>query len=134
MQLRDFILLNINGQKLFSRELKDFNVFREIDTIFDHCSYNPSRNKIMKLDSILIEFDTDCNISLKFIDKPRSLMGAHDLKIHDYDITNKTTLLQIRKELVKCLVYSKFLTNYSTLPYLSEEDIAGLKMMEELVS
>jgi len=132
MQLKDFILLNINGQRLFSRELRDFNVFKELDKIFDHYRYGSFNYRAMRLDSIL--FDTDCNFELKLIDESRSLMGVHDLKIHNYEITNKTTLLEMRKELVKCLTYNRLLTNYNFLPYLSEDDITGIKMLEELVS
>lgn len=134
MQLRDFILLNINGQRLASRNLKDINVFQELARIFDHYRYGSFNYKTMELDSIL--FDINCNFKLKFksIPVPYSMTGTHDLEIHNYEVTNKTTLLELRKELVRCLVHSRILTKYESLPYLSKEDIDGLKMLEELIS
>jgi len=132
MQLRDFILLNINGQRLFSRQLKDFNVFKELKKIFDH--YGTFQYRTTELESIV--FDINNKFKLSFKDKiyHDSHINSSELIFTDYEITNRTTLKQLRKELVRCLIFSGYLTNYNTLPYLSEEDINGLKMLRELVS
>lgn len=134
MQLRDFILLNINGQRIFSKELKNLNIFKELDKIFDHYRYGSFKYRTMELESILFDINSNFKLKFKSLQIPYSLMGSHELVIHDYDITNKTTLLELRKELVRCLVRSRILTKYESLPYLSKEDIDGLRMLEELVS